>query len=260
MGLIKNSLLLLYFCTVNLFAQVDYSFLKHLSNSNLKTEHYHYLLNECKNEDTLNYLLAKYYLQHKNDSLFFSYYSKAKSISATDSNLINCASIYFFKQNNSSCFQWKEKLDDKYLINSSQKQFLNAVNDEQIIHLNYGNKLLQTHFYEYKKSLTKKPWVAASLSALIPGLGKAYINSYRSFAITLFTHVMYGLQLNESVKKFGFQHPLTIANIALFGVFYSANIYGSYTETKKRKTEKLHQLLHDASDHFYINYGNILYP
>ena len=129
-----------------------------------------------------------------------------------------------------------------------------------MIHLNYGNALLQNDFYEYKKSLKKNPLIAASLSAIIPGLGKAYLHSYRSFAITLFTHVMYGLQLNESVKKFGLKHPLTIANIALFSVFYSSNIYGSFTETKKRKKEKLHQLLHDASDHFYINNGNSLYP
>jgi len=260
MSLIKNSLLLYFLSTINLFAQINPSFLKHLSNSNLKTEHYHYLINECKNQDTLNYLLAKYYLQYKNDSLFFSYYLRSKSISATDSNLTNYASIYFFKQNAASCFQWKEKLNDEELINSSQKEFIKAVNDEKIVYLNEGNKLLQTNFYEYKKSLTKKPWVAASLSAIIPGLGKAYVHSYRSFAITLFSHIMYGLQLNESIKKFGIQHPLTILNIAVFGVFYSANIYGSFTETKKRKTEKLHQLLHDASDHFYIHNGNALYP
>ena len=260
MSLIRNSLLMFFLSAVNLVAQVDFLFLKHLSTSNLKTEHYHYLLNECKNKDTLNYLLTKYYLQYEKDSLFFSYYLKSKSISVNDSNLINCASIYFFKQITSSCFQWKEKLEDNYLINSSQYQFINAVNDEKMIHLNYGNALLQNDFYEYKKSLKKNPLIAASLSAIIPGLGKAYLHSYRSFAITLFTHVMYGLQLNESVKKFGLKHPLTIANIALFSVFYSSNIYGSFTETKKRKKEKLYQLLHDASDHFYINNGNSLYP
>jgi hypothetical protein len=260
MSKFKNSVLLFFLSKICLFSQVDESFLKHLSNYNIKTEHYYYIINECKNEDTLNYLLAKYYLQYKNDSLFFNHYYKSKTICLNDSNLINYSTIYFFKQNNFYCFQWLENLNTKVLSHSPQHEFINALYNEKKTKLDYGNNTFQSHFYEYKKTLNKKPWVSASLSALVPGLGKAYINSYRSFAITFFSNVLYGLQLNESIKNFGFKNPLTIANIALFGVFYSANIYGSYTETKKRKTEKLRQLLHDASDYFYIINNHNLYP
>jgi hypothetical protein len=260
MKLISNILLLIFLCKSYLIAQIDFNFLKHLSNSNLQSEHYHYLISECKSKDTMNYLLAKYFLQYKNDSLFFSHYEQSKSISSNDSLLTNAASIYFFKQPKSQSIKWMNILKNDVPENLPQSKFVLLVSDPHVKSINYGNEIFKNDFINYKNSLLKKPVLSAFFSAVIPGLGKAYINQYRSFAVTLISHMLYGLQLNESIKKFGIKHPLTIANLTLFSVFYSANIYGSYVATKKMKTEKLQQLLYDASDNFYVNFGNSLYP
>jgi hypothetical protein len=240
-------------------AQINQYFLRHLSESKFKKEHFYYINNSTKNIDSLNYLNAKFHLQYKNDSLFFTHLLNSKSISFNDSLLLNASSIYFFKKSNIFCDKWLNIIDTTTQIKNHIKLLSNDIKNINIKKIKYGNEIMKQDFEEYKKLSIKKPWKSALYSAIIPGLGKAYINRYRSFAVTLFSHTIYVLQLYESLKKLGVNHPITILNMALCGVFYSANIYGSYNETKKIKKEKLHQLLYDASDYFYIIYGNKLY-
>ena len=259
MSIIRIKLLFAFLIAFSLNAQINNDFLKHLSESKLKTEHLDYIKNECKSSDTLNYLMAKFHLQYKNDSLFFYYFLKSKHISSTDSFFINTASSYFLKKTDYYCDQWLKIIDTTRVVKSQVKQLSDAIKNNHENQITFGNDLMKHDFEEYKKIASKKPWKSALYSALIPGLGKAYIHRYRSFAVTLFSHAIYGLQLHESYRKLGVKHPVTILNMALFGIFYSATIYGSYTETKKIKKEKKHQLLYDASDYFYILYGNRLY-
>jgi hypothetical protein len=259
MSVIRINLFISLLIAFNTNAQINQSFLKHLSDSKLKKEQLYYINNGIENLDSLNYLNSKFHLQYGNDSVFFDYFLNSKNISFKDSLLINAASIYYFKKSNSFCDQWLNIIDTATQIKNQIKTLSNDIKNIHLKKLEYGNDIMKQDFEDYKKLSVKKPWKSALYSALIPGLGKAYIKRYRSFAVTLFSHAIYGLQLFESSKKFGVKHPLTILNMALFGVFYSANIYGSYTETKKIKKEKLHQLLYDASDYFYIVYGNKLY-
>jgi len=215
-------------------SQSDHAFLKHLSESNLKEEHLYYIQHSGKSSDSTNYLLAKFYLQYKEDSLFFNHYNKAKTLCSSDSQLINYSSVYFFKLANRSTQKWIDIAIE--LPNSNRiKQFINSINDKTTKELpNYTDRVNED-FTIYKKANSKKPWKAAVLSTLIPGLGKAYIGRKKSFGFTLAAHLLYGVQTYESIKRLGIKNPVSIINIGMLGLMYSSNIYGSYIEAKKLK-------------------------
>lgn len=76
----------------------------------------------------------------------------------------------------------------------------------------------------YKK---KSPLLAGAMSAVIPGSGKIYAGDLRSGVSTFLVVGALGLMAAESWKKLGGKDWRTITLTSIFGLFYTANIYGS---------------------------------
>lgn len=73
----------------------------------------------------------------------------------------------------------------------------------------------------------KSPLLAGTLSALIPGAGKIYAGDLRSGISTFLIVGALGAMAAESWSELGGKDWRTITLTSLFGLFYSANIYGS---------------------------------
>jgi len=253
-------ILVLFFTSVN--AQVNYSFIEHLSVNNLQREHLTYLRGiPNSSPDSLNYLKAKYYLQYFDASLFMEYYLKSKNLIINDINALTIANIRFLNEPPSLQQLWF----DSYNVNDVSKEnrmirdtYLASVNPFNVDHSILPNRL-QTSFSNHVKNSRKKPMVGAMLSTLVPGLGKLYVGKKRSFMMTLFTHLVSGVQSYEAMKKLGVNHAFSIFSISFFGVFYAANIYSGYHDVKKVKKESKTQFLIDASDYYNFNFSNSLY-
>ena len=73
----------------------------------------------------------------------------------------------------------------------------------------------------------KSPWLAGAMSAVIPGSGKIYAGDLRSGVSTFLIVGALGAMAAESWAKLGIKDWRTITLSSLFGIFYTANIYGS---------------------------------
>jgi hypothetical protein len=244
------------FVVNNLFAQIDLPFVSHLGKSNLEREHLCYLksLNET---DSVCYQFAKYYLQYPDDSLFFIYFKKSSDQFLIDSNAVNFASIQF-TQNSKSSFCLKQKAEIPRITQQLSIIQSSIINPKEF-DFNLLPEKLQVDFQKYQKISAKKPIVALSLSAVIPGLGKLYIGSKKSFALTLLSMTVLGLQSYESYHSKGIAHPLTIVNLGFFTTYYAVNLLGSYRETKLKKKEIKTQYLINATNYYHYKYRPSLY-
>ncbi len=127
------------------------------------------------------------------------------------------------------------------LIHSNSKAY-----DSLIVHVQdslfYYNEL-QLSLNKWKKKTQKKQknaLIAASLSAMLPGLGKVYGGKPYDGLGTFLTHVPLSLILLESYYKSGLYSARFISFSALTSLFYIGNIFASYHYIhKSRKEEKI---------------------
>ena len=105
----------------------------------------------------------------------------------------------------------------------------------------YNNLQISLSNWRKKATLkTKNPIIAASLSAIIPGLGKVYGGKPYDGLSTFLTHVPLGLTVWESYKNAGFNSARFITFTSISSLFYFGNILASYHYIyKNRKEEKL---------------------
>lgn len=242
-------------------SQVNLPFVKHLSINKLKREHLTYLSGLNPSSDTSAFLYAKYYLQYPNDSAFLGHYNKCTELFSKDTSATLVANIRFLKAKSAMRNKWFDLTVSKntgFYVQKTAYVYQCIKNPDTVKTAGLPEEL-QPSFLGYKKAKRKKPVIAAGLSTLIPGLGQLYIGRKKSFATTLVTHIVYGLQSYESIRKEGIKAPLSIINLSILSFFYTANIYGSYTDTKKAKKEKQLQFLQDASDYYYITSSPSLY-
>ena len=88
------------------------------------------------------------------------------------------------------------------------------------------NKLVD-YSVKLKKLKKNSPFIAGSLSAIIPGLGKVYAGKPKE-GLTAFIPVgILGLQTYEAYQKAGIKSARFIVFGSLFTVFYIGNIWGS---------------------------------
>ena len=251
-----------FYTTLQINAQIDYQFVKHLQTNNLHAEYHYYLQTleqQENNTDSLNYLYAKLFLQQQKDSLFFKHYNLSSYIFNKDTNALRYTDYYFLSNSN-------KKLQAEWFAENKSSdtvhlQVLNLYNNLQkkgpppI----FMNKQLTSDLKKYRKLQSKSPILAACLSAFMPGLGKLYGQQPNSAAITFFSHGIYGYQSYESIKKYGIKNGFSIFSVSLFGLFYISNIYGSFNDLVKLKKQRKQQLLIDAEKYYYINYPASLY-
>lgn len=80
------------------------------------------------------------------------------------------------------------------------------------------------------RSLSRKrsPFLAAAMSAVLPGAGKIYAGQTGPGVSSLLTVGALGAITAEQWKHYGFKDWRTILSGSLFAIFYIGNIYGSY--------------------------------
>ncbi len=87
------------------------------------------------------------------------------------------------------------------------------------------------YFYEWKSSSPyKSTWIAAILSALIPGLGKAYVNEYADGITALLATASLSYLSYSDFKAGHIFRGWVFGGIA--AGFYAGNIYGSIASTQ----------------------------
>ena len=235
------------------FGQIDFGFVRHLSQNNLRNEHWFYINATKSSTDSIEYLKAKFYLQYEEDSLFLSSFNKCASLFVKDSTALNCSQLYFIKKMNANRENWFNSFEkwDSLLANGNALFQLYkltespAFSDTSLIPLD-----LQLDFLKFKKAHSKKPYLAAIFSAIVPGLGELYIGNYKSFGAKFTSLSIFGLQSAESIHKLGLLKPLSIINMGFFTAFYGANIVGAYRDTKSKTKEFKDQFLIHVSKYY----------
>jgi len=246
----RNVLIVILFL-LNIFllhAESDFNneFYKHLKKNNFDIERWQYLkLNKevvvndkevatdflnliLKYNDTISFLQSTNYFSDTTllcrqfyISMLLHQQSKAKEIliklnailSSTSSSAINeLHNLYLLKTNDS-------------LIEQSFAQTINRIN-----------------FYK-RKSITK----AVFYSALLPGLGKIYMNHNSEGFSSMISTIGLGLPLAELLIKSSAISVIGFTSGVLFVPFYLANLKGSYVlrgvEIKKLEFELKHEVL-----------------
>lgn len=158
-------------------------------------------------------LFAAYNLSHIGE------YKKAKdiytdllSVKQKNSSLIN------FEAAGSSLLQKDYDLFEKHMSKvDTNKYYLKA-----------QSSLLYSYAKEMKEHKKKSPFLAASLSAVLPGLGKIYAGKTGEGIASMITVGGLGLVTWEQYRKNGIKDYKTIIAGAVFSLFYIGNIYGSY--------------------------------
>jgi len=93
-------------------------------------------------------------------------------------------------------------------------------------------------YYESLKAFNpKSPFLAGTLSAILPGAGKIYAGKTGQGIGNMLLTGLFALQTWESYKKDGLKSARFIIFGSLLGVSYVSNIYGSVFSVKIRKDE-----------------------
>lgn len=254
--ILKNKLIILFFwiCIYNIKSQVNFDFIKHLKENNLKTEYYLYINSVKTNYDTLNLLLLDYYVFINNpDSV---YKIQNKKFNFLNDTLLRCElSKFWLKENkHKNFYNWFDSVL-KSPISFCDKEILSVIKRSKLNYISDSAKMDNNKFSYAPliKFNSKKPIKAALLSTFVPGLGRWYNGKPKLFLINFISIAGYGLQTAESIKKFGVKNPYSIFMMSFGGLFYISNIYGSFNETKIMKNEKKLMYFNEANL-FYNDY------
>lgn len=97
---------------------------------------------------------------------------------------------------------------------------------------------LITYSNVFKKNKRKSPFIAGSLSAIVPGLGKVYAGNTAQGLSSFLRVGILGAITAENYFRLGIKHPQTILFASLFSAFYIGNIWGSALSVQIVKTER----------------------
>lgn len=105
--------------------------------------------------------------------------------------------------------------------------------EKDIGSLNFDNQ-----FGEYLSVKRKSGFLAAAMSAVIPGTGKMYAGKTGEGVGALITNLILGWQFYDHYNLLGISSVRTIAYGALFSTFYLGNIYGSAISVRVLKNQQ----------------------
>lgn len=245
-------------CVVTFSAtgQIDSGFVAHLTKNNLSAELSHYLSSHTVAADTSAYYWMRYHYQFGSNSTLVSEAIRAKGLLRRDTGLLLQYSVTYLDPQQQLTKSWFESvLDSGMLVNESLRT----------VHLTYClsqnpdpqatvPKVLEADYLNLVKAAKKKPYIAGTLSAIIPGLGLLYVNKPRACLNNLVFLGAMGVQTFESAKILGWKHPLTLVNSGFFTGFYLVNIIGSVLEVRKNYHEKSNQFLIHAARYYTDTY------
>ncbi len=89
----------------------------------------------------------------------------------------------------------------------------------------------------------KKPWIAATASAIVPGLGKVYAGNLSEGIASFLVVGSFGAVTAECISKKGCGDWRSITFGAIGALFYLGNIYGSYFSV-----ERINSYTHEAQN------------
>lgn len=104
--------------------------------------------------------------------------------------------------------------------------------------LTYTNAF-RTQMGRIEKIRKKSPALAAGMSAVIPGLGKAYAGRPKHGLAAFMPCAVLGVQAFEAYRRGGVKDPRFLVYSSLFSVFYIGNIYGSALTVKAVRNETI---------------------
>jgi hypothetical protein len=105
-----------------------------------------------------------------------------------------------------------------------------------------------------KETHKKSPALAALMSAVVPGTGKAYSKNWKDGIVSLFFTAGMAFQSYRNFNKFGTNNHRGWIYGGIGLGFYLGNIYGSVKSTKDYNRKKINVLQHEASALFNTYY------
>jgi hypothetical protein len=247
--------LISFFGGRNLYAQIDLGFVQHLSENSLRNEHWNYINHTNSSSDSIEYLKAKFYMQYEEDSLFLNSFNKCAKLFVDDSVALNYSHLYFIKKTDAKRAIWFNSVEknDSLIPNLNEIVQLYKLTENPVeSDTSFISEELQVDFLKFSKAFSKKPVLAAFLSAIVPGLGELYIGNFKSFGAKFTSLTIFGLQSAESIYKLGLLKPLPLLNLSFFTAFYGANIVGAYRDTKSKTNEFKDQFLIHVSNYYSL--------
>ncbi len=88
----------------------------------------------------------------------------------------------------------------------------------------------------------KKPWLAGTMSTLVPGLGKVYTGYYKDGIIAFLVTGISAFQAIRGYNSKGLNSGIFILYSGVFTGFYLGNIYGSI-KSARQKNRKLNEVI-----------------
>lgn len=257
--------------TINAQKKFDFNFYKNLINQKEPEMAVLYLNNSIatstsKNQsDSINYLKGLIFFEKKQfDSTVFAL-ENINYLSPIYNHSVFLKSISMIYKNDkeSSIFNSINSIRDSNIVVNEIKKMMLASN--ALIHKNHNKfdsiilqidttifitkSLISTlsKWSEKRNLKNKNKFLAASLSAIIPGLGKVYVGKKFDGLNTFLTHIPLALIMYESYYVAGFNSSRFITFSTIASLFYIGNIITSYhnvnIERKEVNNERKNEIL-----------------
>jgi len=237
-----------------LFTEAETEAEKLFSNSfinPLYKDSVHYFLGmEYYNEKKTNEALK--HLTEVSDNVFFYYKAHylAGNINAENNKIDSAIAIYKSIEestNNSLNELNRFELSGLYLLNKNYQLFdsLSKNFKFQTPEIQEEIQNLKNYSIIEQKIKRKSPFIAGTLSAILPGLGKVYTGNNGQALSSFLTCGLFGIVAAENYLRMGIKHPQTIFFSGLFSLFYIGNIWGSAVSVQLVKIEKQHENKHN---------------
>lgn len=163
-------------------------------------------------------------LQNKTEALRFYNHYNSKPSNYNYKNTINNNYLLFYQACIAAYYQDQDNFN-KYL---QLKSTDTATKNNFFLEESWDKLETIVLAQEQNSKKKKNKFIATGLSAIIPGLGKAYLGK-TSQAISTFTGILLlGSQAWEAYDKGGIRSPLFIVFGGLSTLFYLGNLYGTY--------------------------------
>jgi hypothetical protein len=98
----------------------------------------------------------------------------------------------------------------------------------------------------------KKPWLAGTMSGLVPGSGKLYTGDWKDALISMVTIGLTGFQAYRGFSRNGITSTYGWIYAGLGTGFYLGNIYGAVASAKRVNRRTLERLKAKIDDTFYL--------
>jgi tetratricopeptide (TPR) repeat protein len=99
----------------------------------------------------------------------------------------------------------------------------------------------------------KKPWLAASMSTLVPGTGKLYTGDWKDALISMVSVGLTGYQAYKGFERNGVKSTYGWIYATVGTGFYLGNIYGSVASAKRRNKRNLNRIKAKVDDTFRLH-------